>query len=50
MGNRVVVGPQETKRAGFAVAGADLELEGKTKGALRAFGAKYNAFRRLRVK
>jgi len=39
MGNRVVVGPQETKEGGFAVAGADLELEGKTKGALRAFGA-----------
>ena len=39
MGNRVVVGPQETKEGGFAVAGADLELKGKTKGGLRAFGA-----------
>ena len=39
MGNRVVVGPEETKEGGFAVAGADLELKGKTKGGLRAFGA-----------
>jgi cytoskeletal protein CcmA (bactofilin family) len=39
MGNRVVVGPEETKEGGFAVAGADVELRGKTKGGLRAFGA-----------
>jgi cytoskeletal protein CcmA (bactofilin family) len=39
MGNRVVVGPEETREGGFAVAGADLELKGKTKGGLRAFGA-----------
>jgi len=39
MGNRVVVGPEETREGGFAVAGADLELKGKTKGGIRAFGA-----------
>ncbi len=39
MGNRVVVGPEETKEGGFAVAGADLELKGKTKGGIIAFGA-----------
>jgi cytoskeletal protein CcmA (bactofilin family) len=39
MGNRVMVGPEETREGGFAVAGADLELKGKTKGGIRAFGA-----------
>jgi len=39
MGNRVVVGPEETKEGGFAAAGADLEIKGKVKGGLRAFGA-----------
>jgi cytoskeletal protein CcmA (bactofilin family) len=39
IGNRVVVGPEETREGGFAVAGADLELKGKTKGGIRAFGA-----------
>jgi cytoskeletal protein CcmA (bactofilin family) len=39
LGNRVVVGPEETREGGFAVAGADLELKGRTKGGIRAFGA-----------
>jgi cytoskeletal protein CcmA (bactofilin family) len=39
MGNRVVVGPEEIREGGFTVAGADLELKGKTKGGIRAFGA-----------
>ncbi len=39
MGNRIVVGPEETKEGGFAAAGADLEIKGNVRGGLKAFGA-----------
>ncbi len=39
VGDRVVVGPQETKESEFTVAGADVEFMGKAKKGFRAFGA-----------
>ncbi|KPK91825.1 MAG: hypothetical protein AMJ94_06490 [Deltaproteobacteria bacterium SM23_61] len=39
VGDRVVVGPGETKESGFTVAGADVEFSGKAQKDLRAFGA-----------
>ncbi len=39
VGDRVVVGPQETKETEFTVAGADVEFMGKAKKGFRAFGA-----------
>jgi cytoskeletal protein CcmA (bactofilin family) len=39
VGDRVVVGPGETKESGFTVAGADVEFSGKAQKELRAFGA-----------
>lgn len=39
VGDRVVVGPGETKESGFTVAGADVEFLGKAQKNLRAFGA-----------
>lgn len=39
VGDRVVVGPQETKESKFTVAGADVEFMGNVKKGFRAFGA-----------
>lgn len=39
VGDRVVVGPGETKESEFTVAGADVEFMGKAQKGLRAFGA-----------
>jgi cytoskeletal protein CcmA (bactofilin family) len=39
MGNRVVMGAEESRDSGFSVVGADLDIRGKVKERLRAFGA-----------